>query len=481
MFSRTLLLLAFTLFLFGCDSQTDHLFVDEDELTEDDPRDPGPPSYNSPKRLTFQDADMEGIGYDWELNNDHGFTRSAKSLIKTDLNGNGVDDYVTAFHLRSTVAVYLDRDPHGNPNLMIRGTAGLGFSFDSIDINSDGIEDLIVGQPFGDRGLVRIIYGSTEFSEGRYGIGDVENDVIRACGDCQRFGYSVSAGEVNGNPSFAVGAPGNVAGNDEGNVVLMDRSGEQFRITSTRRYTKLGIRVLLSDVDQNGSTELIVNSLFYPGPGLDGTRGSVWILPTDLTGESDVDDVFASKFVGSNQGDQLSSFAFGDFNGDGYTDVALGSRKYNYDKFSSNTMGKVYVSYGPIRKGAHFVEEDSDVSVVPFKKQSDNSNIGFFASGRFGQSIDFGDYNRDGIDDLLIGAFQQSAGMAYVIHGRSNLESEIMWNDFDYEILSSKDNFHFGRSVHFLKMNGSDKIVVSDPAYQDAWQSPLYGRFYIFK
>lgn len=79
-----------------------------------------------------------------------------------------------------------------------------------------------------------------------------------------------------------------------------------------------------------------------------------------------------------------SSVSFGDFNGDGYDDLAVGAE--SQDQFGANS-GKVYLFYGP----------NGDVGSSLICDAKENANCGKSLSA-------ICDFDRDGSDDILVGA-----------------------------------------------------------------------------
>lgn len=426
------IILAF--FLIGCDTAGIEKGSQNKTQTEKE--------VDSPE-ITSSGKDL-GRGYDFGLTNDKGFTRSSNPVEKGYLNKNNSPDYVTGFHLTGEVGIYYDRKPNGYPDKFIRpDIRSFGYAFEIFK------GKLVVGAPFSESGKVLV-----------YNHNRTQKRTLK-CSSCESFGFSISSNEN----SLAIGAPGNVSGNSNGNVYLYNKNFKEIlSLTSSVRYTKLGIRTGFA------GKSLIVSSKFYPGPGPEVGKGAIWTIPLSIVGSSRtyyVKDVYSGKIVGENKRDQISSFAVGDFNSDGKEDLAIGSRNYNYDGVfrSNNYMGKVYVLFGPYGSGS--VESQADVEIVPYKKSSDESNIGDIATGRFGQSISASD------GKLLIGAFNHGKnGKAYVV---SNFESDVQWNGFEKELRPSNSSRHreFGRAVVAF----DDFYVVGDPSYNGKQR---YGSLSIF-
>ncbi len=102
----------------------------------------------------------------------------------------------------------------------------------------------------------------------------------------------------------------------------------------------------------------------------------------------------------------------GDVNGDGYDDIVIGA------PFSgSGGQGAAYVLFG---RASHFRN-------VVISDLTQSATLGFvisgeFAADNFGLSVSgAGDVNRDGFDDVIVGALRTThfqAGAAYILFGR---------------------------------------------------------------
>jgi menaquinone-dependent protoporphyrinogen IX oxidase len=137
--------------------------------------------------------------------------------------------------------------------------------------------------------------------------------------------------------------------------------------------------------------------------------GKAYLLYGPLYGEIDLAYANAS-FIGENSHDYAgrSVSSAGDVNGDGYDDVIIGA-PYNSD--GGGYAGKAYLLYGPLY---------GEIDLA----YADASFIGENAYDYAGESVSqAGDVNRDGYDDVIIGAPYNSdggsyAGKAYLFYGR---------------------------------------------------------------
>lgn len=259
------------------------------------------------------------------------------------------------------------------------------------DVNGDGIDDFIIGAPYADTngnldaGEAYLVFGTdTGFPEdfdlstldGSNGVRITSSTASPTDpGDGDRVGHSVNAlGDVNGDgiDDFAIGS----FTADDGAT------------------TDAGKAWIVFGTDAGLPATLDVNSL-------DGTNG---FFAAGLN-----DDDYVGRVVTSA----------GDINGDGIDDIMISADRSNPN---GNDSGAIYIIYGT---DSGFDVDSSGRFDLANLNGSDGTLItGTTAGDRAGRMVDAaGDVNGDGIDDLVIGAYEASpdgneeAGRTYVVYG----------------------------------------------------------------
>ena len=263
------------------------------------------------------------------------------------------------------------------------------------DFNNDSIDDLAVGVPFDKTkdtagGGVNIIYGSNKgltdrgnqfFSQATRNIaGKVERD--------DQFGYALASDDFNndGFDDLAIGVP-----------------GEDLKGRDDRNHDDGGMVQII--YGKNQSTGLDPSHL-PKAAGCSGWTRDHFTQETLQTGmKIEKDDQFGY------------SLTTGDYNNDGYADLAIGSPFE--DIGGDNDAGLVAVIFGSscglISKDAQHLTQDSS-SVWGDAEKDD----------RFGWSLATVDFDNDGIDDLAIGVPQEDsagkddAGYVNLVYGSAN-------------------------------------------------------------
>jgi hypothetical protein len=281
-----------------------------------------------------------------------------------------------------------DRSGSTKPNRRaVHGQRSLGFeqletrkllTTLSGDFNGDGFADLAIGLPgrtigaAKGTGAVSVLYGSS--TTGLTTAGNQLWDLARTgmAGPAQSgdaYGSAIAVGDFNGDgyTDIAIGAPGyTIAGAVSAGAVSV--------IYGSANGLQIGGNQLWTELNAIPGTLVQANSQF-------GTK---------LTA--------------------------GDFNGDGYTDLAISAPFLTVNGVKN--AGGVYVIYGSSTGLAH--------GTTQFFSQGIGGILGNpTTNSEFGQALTAGDFNQDGISDLVVGtpnyvngALQQ-AGAVNVIYGTS--------------------------------------------------------------
>jgi hypothetical protein len=228
------------------------------------------------------------------------------------------------------------------------------------------------------------------------------------------FGYAIAEGALGGDGTIDVVISANPASTVYGFLGPLSgldvaSSTREFEIASSD--TDFGESLAADgDLDDDGVDDVAIGSPFAP------TEGAAFVFFGPLSGSyTDADaDVL---LVGDSSDDQLGvSLATGDWNRDGFDDLAIGA---NSDDSGGTRSGSLWVVFGPLSAVASPIDPD-------LKKD------GVFMDDHATRSLASGDVNADGLDDIAIGVpgsdlGTTNAGGAYVvlgpISGDTDLES----------------------------------------------------------
>ncbi len=220
------------------------------------------------------------------------------------------------------------------------------------DVDNDGYDDVIVGEPdmtHGDAGptsgRVYLYYGSAS--------GLSSTNVVTLSGENagDKFGEAAaSAGDINndGYDDVIVGARGYTdAQAEQGKMYVYHGSGSGLNATPAFSFTEVNIGGEIGsyvapagDVNKDGYDDVLVGSRSFDAGG-GNKQGMAYLYYGSSTGLSSSSIVTAA---GESASDAFSFSvnSTGDVNGDGSLDIVIGAPDYN----SGSQQGKVYLYYG---------------------------------------------------------------------------------------------------------------------------------------
>ena len=330
----------------------------------------------------------------------------------------------------------------------------LGDKLSAGDFNGDGVTDLAIGTSREDigsvtnAGAVYVLYGQP----GNVGLTTTNMQLfsqntpgfIDAVEEDDHLGSELSAGDFNGDgvTDLAIGTsrenigsvtnagavyvlygqPGNV-GLTTTNMQSFDQDTPGF-IGAVEEGDRLGDELSAGDFNGDGITDLAIGAgLEDIGSVIDA--GAVYVLygqPGNIGLTTTNMQLFSQNTPGFidavEESDRLgTALSAGDFNGDGVTDLAIGTSRE--DIGSVTNAGAVYVLYG----------QPGNVGLATTNMQLFNQNTpGFIGaveeSDRLGNELSAGDFNGDGIADLAIATSREDigsvadAGAVYVLYGQ---------------------------------------------------------------
>jgi disulfide bond formation protein DsbB len=388
----------------------------------------------------------------------------------------------------------------GSPGILgaPEGDDRFGRALATGDFDGDGSDDLAVGVPNEDvaghpnAGAVNVLYGTGNglsaagdqyWHQNRPGIlGELEDD--------DKFGAVLAAGDFDGDgfDDLALGAPGeDVAGHpNAGAVNVLYGTGNGLSAARDQVWHQgspgilgapedldgFGWALATGDFDGNGFDDLAlgvpwehvaghsnagaVNVLYGTGNGLGAAGNQYWHQGSPgVLGVVEVNDEFGWE-----------TLAAGDFDGDGFDDLAVGVRFE--DVAGEPKAGAVNVLYG--------TGNGLSAAGNQYWHQGSPGITGVVEEGdHFGRALAAGDFDGDGFDDLAVGVPEEDRGgfidpgQVQVLYGTGNGLSAAwnqVWHQDSPWIGGAREHDdHFGRALAARDFDGDgfDDLAVGVP------------------
>ncbi|MBV7697022.1 FG-GAP-like repeat-containing protein [Streptomyces sp. TRM70350] len=369
-----------------------------------------------------------------------------------------------------------------------------GQTFTSADFDKDGYADLAVSTPMEALGTMTGAGSITVHYGASGGLSGSETDVFHEdvpgipgeAGIDRIFGYALASGDLNGDgyADLAVGQPLDSAGGRSaaGSVRLLFGSAAGLTADSAvwldqdsphvpggpEVGDRFGEQVAIGDINGDGDNDLVVSSV---GEQITGSsdRGSIIVLFGPFG-----DSPSGGEYIGSTYVDGVSEFsgtslAVGDFNGDPYLDVAVGVSDQLVG--DDGAAGRLAVLYA---------DEDglSYDRVKVFDQMTPGINATPEPEDYFAGSLATGDFDGDGIDDLIVGMRSEALGSAtgsgssavlFGSSGKGITTTGLVTVHQDVEGVPGAVAIgnHFGWTVGALDTNGDGRVepLVGAPGY----------------
>ena len=394
--------------------------------------------------------------------------------VRSDLNGDGVSDYVYSDLSASVgvsnrlVVVFGSRDfstrAIGSQDVVLveaQQDTVFGQAWTTGDVNGDGIADLVVSdrQSTGLTGNVYVFFGGPNFS-GTVNPRIDADVVLRGPVTGARFGSSVAVGDLvgDGTADIAVSALHVGFGSSmpdvtvfEGGKSLASGASPVARVAGPVALNdeSFGGRLAIADVTGDGRADLLISAARANAPGPVGdvfSEGAVYVFAGPVTFDealrADADVTLVGTSVAESFGAKM---IVGDVTGDGVADIIVSTRPF------ALVPNDVLVFAG----GVALADTDTSGARLVIR------GIDGIVTKRFGESLVVIDIDADGVDDLVIGdsvlptadAFR--GGVAVFLGGATLSSGTIL--DADQIIRSTVDGSTFGHAVDAVDVTGDGK------------------------
>ncbi|MFT5680627.1 MAG: hypothetical protein ACI8RZ_001533 [Myxococcota bacterium] len=403
-----------------------------------------------------------------------------------DLNGDGKDDLAVGAYGANGYqgAVYIFAGPMTSGDTLagesdevaeIVGTAAsdyLGYQVSVADVDGDGYDDLITSAIYAEKNTAAYSLGAV------YAFyGPLTGEIDAADADLtywgsnayDYYGYYVAdaydldndgAAEVVGGSFYA--DPGGTSSAGAIGIHSNDPTGGTYSSADTtiegsgaNHYTGRSFDGP-GDMDGDGYNDMLYGSYYV------STAYAIYGTGTgaDYT-SADADATFTGA-SGTYAGMSMSS---GDFDGDGYVDVVVGS--YGYSSYA----GALHYFYGPV-SGSYTIATDYDAEITG------EATYEYF--GYFDAQHSVADVDGDGADDMMTASYYNSSGnsyggAAYLFYGAPSGSMTVSGADV---IIYGDASSYLGRGTSLGDLNDDGALdLVTGSYYANSYKGEAYVLF----
>lgn len=329
------------------------------------------------------------------------------------------------------------------------------------DVNGDGFPDLALSAPGAANKAGKVYVYLTAGSTGLPASASVVlSDPAATSGD--EFGSAIALGDTNGDgyADLWIGSPGYSSG--QGRVYGYLSAGTSGIVATPSIQVKdplataadaFGHALAVADTNGDGYDDLAVGS-----PSANTNAGRCYLFPsgsgTSFPALPSITWIDPSAATGDLYG---GAVAFGDYDGDGYADLAVGSAGFSGGK------GKVFFYQSKGSQG------------LPSSATSSLTETAAAANDNFGSALAWGVIRNNGLFDLVIGSpGYDGEGRVYIYNSLgSQPMSTIPSVTLSDPAQTAADLFGSNFAIGDINADGNADLIVASPGYKNS-----YGRVY---
>lgn len=283
--------------------------------------------------------------------------------------------------------------------------------------------------------------------------------------------------DINGDgySDLVAGARDYLAGTKQGKVYIFYSTGPSgipsgsastasSTIIGEASNSDFGTTVALGDFNGDGFADMVVGGSAFPS-----NQGRAYVFHSAGTSGIATQAATAANsiFTGESGSNLGAAISVGDINGDGYTDLAVGTTSYN------SSQGRAYLFYS---SGA------SGFSAASILASNANAILTGDVGDAFGLLFQMNDLNGDGFADVVVGAhvYNTNQGRLYIFQSRGS--SGIATGASPTTIITGESgvaqtSFGVNSSIGDINGDGFNDLVVGAALFPN---NTSIGRVYIF-